>query len=36
VADILAVLQNNNLRITDISTKQPDLEDIFKFLTKNG
>jgi ABC-2 type transport system ATP-binding protein len=35
VAEILTILQNNNLRITDISTKQPDLEDIFKFLTKN-
>ncbi len=32
--DILAILQNNNLKITDISTKQADLEDIFKFLTK--
>jgi len=33
VADILLILQNNNLRIADISTKQSDLEDIFKFLT---
>lgn len=36
VAQILTILQNNNLRIADISTKQSDLEDIFKFLTKNG
>jgi len=32
IADILSVLQNCNLKIADISTKQPDLEDIFKFL----
>ena len=34
VSDILAILQSENLIISDISTKQSDLEDIFKFLTK--
>ena len=32
IAEILSVLQDCNLKIADISTKQPDLEDIFKFL----
>jgi ABC-2 type transport system ATP-binding protein len=32
IADILSVLHECNLKIADISTKQPDLEDIFKFL----
>lgn len=32
IADILSILQDCNLKIADISTKQPDLEDIFKFL----
>lgn len=34
VSDILLNLQKANIKISDISTKQSDLEDVFKFLTK--
>ena len=34
VGKILSILQKNDFIISDISTKQTDLEDIFKFLTK--
>lgn len=36
IAEILSLLENNHLRIADISTKQPDLEEVFKYLTKSS
>lgn len=35
ISQILLALQENNIRISDISTKQADLEDVFKFITSN-
>lgn len=35
VDDILREISKQNIRIKDIQTKQPDLEEIFKFLVKN-
>lgn len=34
VEEILLKISQNNIKIQDISTKQPDLEEIFKFLVK--
>ncbi|MFT7099397.1 MAG: hypothetical protein ACJAS6_001279, partial [Rickettsiales bacterium] len=31
--EILSLLENNNLKIADISTRQADLEEVFKYLT---
>jgi len=33
IIDILSLLEKNQLNIADISTKQPDLEEVFKYLT---
>lgn len=35
IAEILSLLEKNNFKIADISTKQADLEEVFKYLT-NG
>lgn len=35
IAEILSLLENNHFKIADISTKQADLEEVFKYLT-NG
>jgi len=34
VDEILQILQESDIKIVDILTKQPDLEDVFKFLVK--
>ncbi|MFT6105943.1 MAG: ABC-2 type transport system ATP-binding protein [Rickettsiales bacterium] len=33
ISEILSLLENNNLKIADISTRQADLEEVFKYLT---
>jgi ABC-2 type transport system ATP-binding protein len=35
IAEILALLEKNNLKIADISTRQADLEEVFKYLTND-
>ncbi|MFT6332279.1 MAG: ABC-2 type transport system ATP-binding protein [Lentimonas sp.] len=35
LAEILALLEKNQLNISDISTKQADLEEVFKYLTND-
>lgn len=35
VEKILSIVSDNKIRIKDISTQQPDLEEIFKFLVKS-
>jgi ABC-2 type transport system ATP-binding protein len=34
VSDILEMLKNNGMKIVDVVTRQPDLEDVFKYLIK--
>lgn len=36
VGDILSILHENKIEITDILTRQPDLEDVFKYLVKHN
>jgi ABC-2 type transport system ATP-binding protein len=33
ISEILSLLEKNNLKIADISTRQADLEEVFKYLT---